>query len=81
MLVGAPDSSVGIGMQFRLGQLFEQNLSDSQRKIVGILSEPRQLEQIASNTGLAVHVIQADLTMLQIRGVITKEGMNFRKKK
>jgi DNA processing protein len=61
--------------------LFEQNLSASQRKIVDSLAQPRQLEQIASNTGLAIHVIQADLTMLQIRGVVAKDGMSFRRKR
>lgn len=61
--------------------LFHQNLSASQQKIVDVLAEPRQLEQIAANTGLAIHIIQADLTMLQIRGVIAKEGMNFKRKR
>jgi len=61
--------------------LFEQNMTDSQRKIVDLLAEPRQLEQIASGTGLAVHVIQSDLTMLQIRGVVAKEGVNFKRKR
>lgn len=54
--------------------LFEQNLTDSQRKIVEALSEPLLLDQIAAKTGLAIHVIQADLTMLQIRGVVKREG-------
>lgn len=61
--------------------LFEQNLSDSQRKIVEALSQPRQLEEIAGATGLPIHILQADLTMLQIRSVVRKEGMNFRRQR
>ncbi len=61
--------------------LFEQNLSDSQRKIVEALSQPRQIEEIAGVTGLPIHILQADLTMLQIRSVVRKEGMNFRRQR
>lgn len=51
---------------------FEGNLSDSQRRIVESLSEPRGLDQIAGETGLTVAVLQADLTMLQIRGLVQR---------
>ncbi|MEX2215186.1 MAG: DNA-processing protein DprA [Phycisphaeraceae bacterium] len=60
--------------------LFAQVLSDSQKKIVDALSEPRGLDQLSAATGLAVHVIQADITMLQIRGMIRKEGAMFARK-
>jgi len=49
---------------------FEGNLSDSHRQIVESLNEPRGLDQIAGETGLTVAVLQADLTMLQIRGLV-----------
>lgn len=61
--------------------LFEQNLTDSQRKIVAALDEALALDQLAAATGLAVHVVQADITMLQIRGVIAREGSRFRRKR
>ncbi len=59
--------------------LFEQNLSDSQQKIIAALSQPRQLEELAGITGLPVHKLQADLTMLQIRSAVAKEGMMYRR--
>lgn len=60
--------------------LFEETLSASQSKILGSLTEPRMLDQVAANTGLPIHVIQSDLTMLQIRGMVRKEGVRFVKK-
>lgn len=60
--------------------LFEETLSESQSKILGSLTEPRMLDQVAANTGLPVHVIQSDLTMLQIRGMVRKEGVRYVKK-
>lgn len=61
--------------------LFEQTLSDSQSKILAALTEPRMLDQVAAATSLPVHVIQSDLTMLQIRGMVQKEGVRFVRKK
>jgi DNA processing protein len=54
--------------------LFEQNLTDSQRRIFEALAESRDLDGVAAHTGLPVATIQADLTMLQIRSLITREG-------
>ena len=55
-----------------------RNLTDTQNRIVASLDEPRGLDQIAVETGLAVHTIQSDLTMLEIRGLIQKSGASFR---
>lgn len=51
-------------------------LTESQQKIYGVLSdgEPIEVGELAARTGLAVHILQADLTMLQIRGVIANVG-------
>ena len=61
--------------------LFEQNLTDSQRKIVDALDQPLPLDQLVARTGLVVSVIQADLTMLDIRGLIAHEGGKYRRKR
>lgn len=53
--------------------LFAQNLTDSQRRVIDALAEPRDLDDVASRTGLPVATIQADLTMLQIRALVTRE--------
>lgn len=57
--------------------MFEQNLTDTQADIVQALAEPRSLDQVAAHTGLPVHTIQADLTMLEIRGTIQRRGGLF----
>ena len=67
----------GDGDDGRPTSLFEQNLTDSQRKIFDALSAPQALDQLAAATGMAVQAVQADLTMLEIRGVIRKEGTTF----
>jgi DNA processing protein len=48
--------------------------SDSQRKILAALEQPQTLDQLAAAAGLPIHVVQADLTMLQIRGAIVRQG-------
>ena len=58
----------------------KQLLSENQRKIIDALTEPLLMDQLVNATGLPVHVIQADLTMLQIRGSVTREGGRFKRK-
>jgi len=52
-------------------------LSPSQRVIVAALDRPCSADEIAAGTGLTVGAIQADLTMLEIRGVLRKQGPRF----
>ena len=59
------------------GAPLDQNLTESQRKIVDVLDEPMALDQLAGATGLAMHVIQADLTMLEIRGTVRRDAGRF----
>ena len=53
------------------------SLTESQSRIVDSLDEPRGLDQICDATGLAVQMIQSDLTMLEIQGLIEKSGASF----
>lgn len=53
--------------------LFDATFTDAQRKIVEALSEPRSLDDLVSATALPVHVLQADLTMLELRGALRRE--------
>ena len=57
-----------------------QTLTDTQRQIVDALDEPRNLDELAAATGLAVAAISADLTLLQIRGAVDKQGPAFVRK-
>ncbi len=61
--------------------LFDHNVSESQRCILDALGEPRGLDELAAETGLAIAALQADLTMLQIRGSVVKQGATFRRKR
>lgn len=54
--------------------LFEATLTESQRKIMGILSEPAGLDIIAARTSLPVPSLQADLAMLEIRGMVSRQA-------
>ena len=46
-------------------------------QILGALEQPRSLDEIASWTGLPVGQVQAELTMLEIRGAVRREGGLF----
>lgn len=63
------------------GGLFEQNLTGPQRKIVDVLVEPRTLDEIAAWTELPVSQVQADLTLLELRGTIQRRQGMFVKRK
>ena len=61
--------------------LFDHHLSASQRRIVEALDEPLGLDQLAAATELSVQALQADLTMLQIRGIIDRNGAVFNRRR
>lgn len=50
-----------------------ESLSESQRRIVDSLDgDPVELDELAARTGLDIARLQADVTVLQIRGLITR---------
>ena len=51
--------------------------NESQRKIIDVLQFPSALDQVLSMTCLPVSVVQADLAMLKIRGLIRRVGNQF----
>ena len=61
--------------------LFTANLTDSQVRIVEKLEGEMDLNAIARATGLPMHTIQADLTMLEIRGVGSRQAGKYAKKR
>lgn len=52
--------------------LFDHALTPSQRSIVEALDAPLSLDQLVARTALPVATIQADLTLLQLRGLIER---------
>jgi len=52
---------------------FTKNLSDTQQQIYKILDQPRILDQIVTDTRLPVPTIQADLTMLEVFGLVAHQ--------
>jgi len=51
--------------------------SPTAEKILVMLDEPRSLDEIAAWTGLPAGSVQAELTMLEIRGAVKREGGLF----
>ena len=53
------------------------DVTESQRKIINVLQSPSALDQVLSMACLPVSVVQADLAMLEIRGLIRRVGNQF----
>lgn len=71
---GAPGPRAAAGS---MPSPFEATLTEAQRKIVEAVVEPRSLDQIVAWTGLEVGPVSADLTLLEIRGVLSRRGGLF----
>jgi len=53
------------------------NLTPSQQRILDALdSSAVELDELSARTGLPIHTLQADLTILQIRGLIGRTGLS-----
>ena len=57
--------------------LFEANLTDTQRAVVTLLDDARSLDELVAGSGLAPAQVQADLTVLEIRGTVKRRGGLF----
>lgn len=66
-----PEERASKGADGAAAKLSQQNLSPSQRKILDQIGpEPIELGELAARTNLEISRLQADLTMLQIRGLV-----------
>lgn len=54
-----------------------QTLTDRQRAILGQLDTPRTIDQLAERVGLAPGELRAEVTLLELRRVIVREGSRF----
>ena len=62
--------------------LFEANLTDAQRTVVDALASPRSLDELVAVTALPTHVVQAEVTILEIRGLLRRDaGLIHRRSK
>ncbi|MEM1110160.1 MAG: DNA-processing protein DprA [Planctomycetota bacterium] len=57
--------------------LFDATLTETQKKLVEALTEGRSLDELVAWMGDEAGAVQADLTMLEIRGVIERRGGLF----
>lgn len=57
--------------------VLNQGLTDSQKRIVEVVNEARSLDQIVALLGIAAGQVQADLTVLEIRGALKRRGGLF----
>jgi DNA processing protein len=53
------------------------NLNDPQQKLMNSLAEPRSLDELVTTTGLPVPTLQANLTLLEIRGLVKRESHRY----
>ena len=58
-----------------------RNLTDPQARIVQALDRPRSFDELCAATGLDASVIQAQMTLLQLRGLIDKTGGSYARKR
>lgn len=61
--------------------LFEANLSASQQKLLDAMEGEVAINDLARLTTLPMHTIQADLTMLEIRGLVSRAAGKYAKKR
>ncbi len=59
------------------GPAEDVGLTEAQQKIVDVMSGPSSLDQLVAWTGLAIQNVQAELTMLEIRGAVRRSGGLF----
>ena len=57
--------------------LFAATQTDAQKSVLEALTEPLDVDQLADKTGLPIHVLQAELTLLQVRGSVGKSGAAY----
>lgn len=74
-------AAASVSRESQAPSLFDATLTAAQRKIVEAIAEPRSLDQIVAWTGLDVGPVSADLTMLEIRGVVERRGGMFVKRR
>lgn len=85
-LVRGALESAGHPQASNAASLFDNQLTDTQRKIVEVFAndavgESLVVEQIAARTQIPLSQLQADLTLLQIRGRISKDHTGIRLRK
>lgn len=51
--------------------------SDVRRRLRGVLAEPASLDEVIERSGLDPGVVQAELTLLEIEGVVRRSGGRF----
>ncbi len=56
-------------------------LTDPQRQIVEALNGPSSLDQLVAWTGMPIQKVQAELTMLEVRGAVRRQSGLFSRKK
>ncbi|MCC5830474.1 MAG: DNA-processing protein DprA [Phycisphaeraceae bacterium] len=57
--------------------LYDQSITPEQRKILELLDKPRSLDELAMQSGMIIPKLQADLTLLQIRGLVNTRNGRF----
>ncbi|XAL98778.1 DNA-processing protein DprA [Phycisphaeraceae bacterium D3-23] len=75
-LCATPDSDAA-ALSSKRATASPMQASPESQKILETLDEPRSLDEIAAWTGLAAGQVQGELTMLEIRGAVKRQGGLF----
>jgi DNA processing protein len=74
---GSPGSRAPSPLAESKASLFAATQTDAQKLVLEALNEPLDVDQLADKTGLPIHVLQAELTLLQVRGSVGKSGAAY----
>ena len=69
-----PDEATGAEGE---APLFDASLTDVQRSVMGLLDRPKTFDEIAASLNEPAGRLQAELTMLEIRGSVQRSGGRF----
>ena len=78
---GLRQTSPGASPDGNPTSLTTAGMTEPQRKIVQALSGPSSLDQLVAWTGLPIQRVQSELTMLEVRGVVRRQGGLFSRRK
>ncbi len=61
----------------RPASLFEHGLNDVQQRIVATLDDTKTLDEVVAATGLDAGRVRTEMTMLELRGAVQRDGAGF----
>jgi len=73
----AAEACLAVGSESKPAQGLGDTLSVTQRQVMDVLEQPQSLDQMMAQTKIPAGAIQADLTLLEVRGLVVRRGGLF----